>query len=739
MKIHHRAITIIALSLSCQQDTLDGMEFIQSIPITLSVTGPAGEPRSIRAIVSLDDKEIARYTGVQLDAAGTASFRLQLGLGSRGQLKASVQAIGEDALLTDTAQSTVTLDKDQPYSVELPLQEVDYCGRDLWCWSRPKHVGTSFTDVWGTSPNDIWVVGTSGRPLHYDGFAFSEVPLIDEKVGTSEEIITPRFMGIHGTSASDVWLSSALYLGKTKQNGLWKYDGSAFRVMYREGATFPMGSGVFSQILVTPSWIWMGGCQFDRSGTLSKCTLPSATSITRMVQPDQANPEEFWGIGKQNGTSVILHWDGAAWSTESIGNFPLFDIQVADNQSMLCSRQDGGLVFRKNGNLWETTPKIGNTGIVISAASESDIWSITGLTEWPFSETSPKKIEHWNGSIIEGADPIPTELSITKAFTVPGTDRSMIILVGIGGVVYRFDRNTKKLTVLLKGASGIPSRMNDIYGFGQNDIWAVGQNGTMVHYDGKSWNSIPQVTKKHLNRLWGINGKDIWAVGTAKDPSVSGAAPDAAIVRIVNGKPQLLPGHSVEDLNSVWGGSASNVYMVGSNSTVLRTDGNGNWSRVDIGIPEKVYLSSVWASSETNVWIGGGYGAPFVLVYYDGNSWKSLPAYDGKQPVFSIKGSSPSNVLVGFSNRVARYDGSMLIDAAWRGCKALHMFGPNSWFSASDEWGFYSAKSGPQPHQGTQPGVREILGMWAYQPYDIWMSGYAGAILHLNPKAQIPW
>ena len=51
-----------------------------------------------------------------------------------------------------------------------------------------------------------------------------------------------------------------------------------------------------------------------------------------------------------------------------------------------------------------------------------------------------------------------------------------------------------------------------------NDVWAVGDNGTIIHWDGATWKESVaafQVNKKKpdLHGVWGSGPNDVWIVG----------------------------------------------------------------------------------------------------------------------------------------------------------------------------------------------------------------------------------
>jgi hypothetical protein len=125
------------------------------------------------------------------------------------------------------------------------------------------------------------------------------------------------------------------------------------------------------------------------------------------------------------------------------------------------------------------------------------------------------------------------------------------------------------------------SAMRAVWGSASDDIWAVGEAGAMLHWDGLVWASVNSNTVANLNDVWGTGPDDVWAVGLEQDyPAYSGV--------------------------------------------VIHWDGT-SWSTAIAGTAG--YLSGVWGSSAEDVWAVGtnfAAGAPFVL-HWDGVSWQESP------------------------------------------------------------------------------------------------------------------
>lgn len=66
-----------------------------------------------------------------------------------------------------------------------------------------------------------------------------------------------------------------------------------------------------------------------------------------------------------------------------------------------------------------------------------------------------------------------------------------------------------------KTESGTSEQIVSLFGFSGTDVWAVGDSGTALHFDGSAWSKIPTGTSKNLKSVWGAMPNDVWAVGSS--------------------------------------------------------------------------------------------------------------------------------------------------------------------------------------------------------------------------------
>jgi len=107
-------------------------------------------------------------------------------------------------------------------------------------------------------------------------------------------------------------------------------------------------------------------------------------------------------------------------------------------------------------------------------------------------------------------------------------------------------------------------------------------------------------------------------------------------------------------------------------------------------IDEASHHHAVWASSESSVWVTGGYR---VLWHYDGGSWTPLPLPPGTQNTYSVLGFSDSELFIAGQAGVERFDG--------------------------EEWTTILSDVG------------ELFGIWGTGPTDLYVSG-DGRFLHFD-------
>jgi photosystem II stability/assembly factor-like uncharacterized protein len=144
--------------------------------------------------------------------------------------------------------------------------------------------------------------------------------------------------------------------------------------------------------------------------------------------------------------------------------------------------------------------------------------------------------------------------------------------------------------------------------FGPTGIgWAVGDSGVILRYDKGNWTPVPTPSNKSLRGVWAGPGDTAWAVG------------DSGTILRWEGK-QWTPENSYiqADLCAIYGDQTNQLMAVGANGTVLLRS-SGKWKVFSSTPATSATLRSIITDPSGNVWIGGDDG----LLWQKSGSGKS--------------------------------------------------------------------------------------------------------------------
>jgi hypothetical protein len=105
----------------------------------------------------------------------------------------------------------------------------------------------------------------------------------------------------------------------------------------------------------------------------------------------------------------------------------------------------------------------------------------------------------------EWMNPLPTG---DPLYGVWGSSGSDVFAVGELGTILHYDG-----TAWSTMSSGTTEQLYGVWGSSGSDVFAVGLHGSILHYDGTGWSAMSSGTGEHLSRVWGSSGSDVFAVG----------------------------------------------------------------------------------------------------------------------------------------------------------------------------------------------------------------------------------
>jgi photosystem II stability/assembly factor-like uncharacterized protein len=214
--------------------------------------------------------------------------------------------------------------------------------------------------------------------------------------------------------------------------------------------------------------------------------------------------------------------------------------------------------------------------------------------------------------------------------------------------VYKSTDGGETWTASFKGIPGYVPPVMGVWGSSPTDVFAVGWNGTILHYDGRTWAPVDNGTTTNYlyhNAVWGSSPTDVFAVGLF------------GIILHYDGNTWTeMDSGTTEWLHAVWGSSPTDVFAVGDNGIVLHYDGN-TWSHMNSGTTE--HLRGVWGSCATDIFAVGWNG---TILHYDGITWNAMISGTTKG-LIAVWGSMPTDVFaVGGYGIILHYDGSIWTD-----------------------------------------------------------------------------
>ena len=293
--------------------------------------------------------------------------------------------------------------------------------------------------------------------------------------------------------------------------------------------------------------------------------------------------------------------------------------------------------------------------------------------------------------------------------------------------------------------SGTTYSLHSIWGSSGSDVYAVGDNGTMIHYDGSTWSPVEIKVEATLYSVWGSSAKDVFAVGDIWCSTANNTINCYVTPLHYNGNtwsymPDLL-GTPNSNLKGIWGSSGSDIFVVGDRGVVsdqgyiIHYDGN-TWSRMESGAHDN--LTAVWGSSDSDVFAVGDKG---TILHYDGSSW-SIMSSGTTNRLNAIWGSSGSDVYaVGGFCTILHYDGNVWssmsnpftgsvgwLSAVW-GSSAKDVFAVGT-YNYGPQAGTILHYNGDKWNTMDIDPVENIFAVWGSSGSDVFAAGKAGLIYH---------
>ncbi len=261
--------------------------------------------------------------------------------------------------------------------------------------------------------------------------------------------------------------------------------------------------------------------------------------------------------------------------------------------------------------------------------------------------------------------------------------------------------------------------LHGVWAIDNNDVYAVGDSGTILRRRCNTWTAMTSGTTNRLNAVWS-SGTTVWVVGDA-----------GTILKFAGAAWTPVTGVTTQDLYAISGTSDTDVWLVGGSGQALRWDG-ANWTTRGVG----GNMLGVSGTGDGDVWVATE--AAYVAhcnssaLWTNTTPWPTLmPEGNSVTDYFAVLERSSTNVWVAsVSGNALQYNGSVWTSHSTSGA-VFHSL----WARAdADIWGAGDTQvghwNGSSWSVSTPMGVTQPLYGVTGTSTDVWVVGTAAKILH---------
>jgi hypothetical protein len=250
----------------------------------------------------------------------------------------------------------------------------------------------------------------------------------------------------------------------------------------------------------------------------------------------------------------------------------------------------------------------------IAIIDESNIWCVGEIymnDSLGNPEPSCYNAVHWDGNnwelkrIYTYSSCNPVDYAPLKAIWAFSENN---IAVTSGGSIGWFDGNTNRADCGIR--SILTGSINKLWGSSSNDLYAVGNNGNIAHYNGQSWSKIESGTDLNINDIWGISDGN---GGFNKYL----AAYNAMLKLDANKNLSRIEAESGMHIFSIWGYTNQLIYVVGGENDALYK--NYKWEIINDPLVNTLYR--IKGQNYNDVF---GISSLGTILHFNGYNWGSI-------------------------------------------------------------------------------------------------------------------
>ena len=432
-------------------------------------------------------------------------------------------------------------------------------------------VNNNFVDVAAFSPTDAYIAGADGL-YHYDGSTISAVSAVREPL-RSVAVATANGAKVlvAGTNAGNVWFSNGLtnftkaptgtssqidgvcinsateaFATNRSSGALFRFDGNGWTATSasQNGSRSDLqclGPGqayVATQSIPNTLLKWNGS---------SWTQLVTAPPTPRGFEWAVVSPTEVYAIGDSSAYNrAFYRYDGSTWrevgrtsfsinlqtrpwadpkgaiyAASSTNNATRIDVASATGVTQASVRpalrdlvmptsssafivgSNGFLAHLSNGQ-WIADPQPSTSPM---NQAMQGVWADGASNAWAVGASSA--IFHWDGTSWSTVSDVKRPVATADNYSAVSGSGGTVFVVGEKTILRC--RSTVSCANDANPASS--AALLSVWAASATNVFATGEGGRIIHFDGTSWSSMSSPTSGRLSRVWGSGPGDVWAAG----------------------------------------------------------------------------------------------------------------------------------------------------------------------------------------------------------------------------------
>ncbi len=182
-------------------------------------------------------------------------------------------------------------------------------------------------------------------------------------------------------------------------------------------------------------------------------------------------------------------------------------------------------------------------------------------------------------------------------------------------------------------------QINKIWGTSDNNLYIVGNSGSIAHYNGSIWTKIESGTTTNLNDIWGstdASGSEELTLATVSSRYQRG---DYKLLSVTSSNATDYLNWPYTRLYGLWFNSPRNIYIVGDGAYLYK---NNNLQVINL--PTNYFLTRVKGNGLNDIYIAGCCN---TLIHFNGSNWQLINGVYGNYEGMDVRGNLVA--LAGFT------------------------------------------------------------------------------------------